>query len=71
MYRYCHCDRIKDVFKKEGKRIRPAHCSRGGGFYRYNWERIVGAPVRVELRTTIMRDDADRSFVLHLPVEIR
>ncbi|OPY34486.1 MAG: hypothetical protein A4E32_00214 [Methanomassiliicoccales archaeon PtaU1.Bin124] len=64
---YCHCSRIKQVFLMNGEKIPAVYCNCGGGFYRSNWERVLGVPVKVTVRSTIMKGDPSCSFIITLP----
>ena len=65
-YCYCHCTRVRQVFLMEEK-IPSLYCNCGGGFYRSNWERVLGLPVKVTLRSSIMKGDPSCSFIITLP----
>jgi len=63
---YCHCPRVRDVLK-EGKRLPTAYCHCSAGFYKKNFEEILGRPVDVEIVQTVLSGDEVCSFAVHLP----
>lgn len=69
-YNYCHCARVRQVFHMTDGNIPHVYCNCGGGFYRSNWERVVGRPVRVELRESLMKGDGRCSFTIILPDDV-
>ncbi|MBM4237103.1 MAG: hypothetical protein FJ151_01290 [Euryarchaeota archaeon] len=66
-YHYCHCSRIKAVFRMEGVRISPTYCYCGGGFYKSNWERVIGKEVKLRLLKSVLGGDQVCQFAIHLP----
>ena len=63
---YCHCDRIREAIRSKIE-IPSIYCYCGGGFYKTNWERILGRPVRIELLKSILKGDDVCQFAIHLP----
>ena len=61
---YCHCARIKATFEKGGERISPTYCCCGAGFYKSNWERILGRPVKVKLQKSLLNGDEVCQFLI-------
>ncbi|MDD1768368.1 MAG: DUF6144 family protein [Methanomassiliicoccales archaeon] len=66
-YHYCHCARIKEVFRMKGVRISPTYCYCGGGYYKSNWERIIRKPVKVKLLKSVLGGDDVCQFAIYLP----
>ncbi|NYT11386.1 MAG: hypothetical protein GKC03_02405 [Methanomassiliicoccales archaeon] len=66
-YHYCHCPRIRSVVLSDENEISPTYCYCGGGFYKSNWERVIGRPVRVELMESVLRGDDVCKFRIILP----
>jgi len=63
---YCHCAMIRNHLK-EG--ISPTFCYCGGGWYRQQWEGILGKPVKIEIRKSLLKGDDTCEFVIHLPLD--
>jgi len=68
-YRYCHCGRVRQVFLTD-ETIPEVYCNCGGGFYRSNWGRVIGRPVKVELRASLMGGGDRCTFAIMLPDDI-
>jgi hypothetical protein len=68
---YCHCDRIRNVFDAEIIGISPTYCNCGAGFYRYNWERMIGRPVQVRVLRSLLNGDDRCQFEIILPEDLR
>ncbi|NIT36129.1 MAG: hypothetical protein GTN49_06475 [candidate division Zixibacteria bacterium] len=60
---YCHCHFAKAM---EGD-VPSAFCYCGAGWDRMLWEGILGKPVEVEVRRSVMQGDDVCEFVVHLP----
>jgi len=69
-YHYCHCPRIRSVVLNDDKEISSTYCYCGGGFYKSNWERVIGRPVKVELVESVLRGDDVCMFRIILPDDI-
>ncbi len=66
-YHYCHCDRIRAVHRTGRFEISPTYYYCGGGFYKSNWERILGRRVKVELLKCLLKGDDVCQFAIQLP----
>ena len=64
---YCHCPRVRDAVKL-GKSLSNTYCYCGAGFYKDIWETILGEPVQVEVRTSVLQGDDVCTIAIHLPV---
>lgn len=58
---YCHCPRIRRIFK-EGGALDHRYCYCGGGYYKALWEDITGKPVRIEILKSLLKGDGVCSF---------
>jgi len=63
---YCHCAMIRNHLK-EG--ISPTFCYCGAGWYRQQWEGILGKPVKIEIRKSLLKGDDTCEFAIHLPID--
>lgn len=64
---YCHCPRIREMFLSgQYKELSETYCYCGGGFYTSLWEGIVGKPVDIELKQSLLKGDKVCSFKIHL-----
>lgn len=68
---YCHCDRIRNVFDAGIICLSPTYCNCGAGFYRYNWERMIGRPVQVRVLRSLLKGDEVCQFEIVLPEDLR
>lgn len=66
-YAYCHCPRIKDALLYEKKQVSSSYCYCGGGFYTSLWESILGKPVSIDLKKSLLDGDNTCSFEIILP----
>lgn len=66
---YCHCPRVRDVLKT-GNRLSTTYCHCSAGFYKKNFEEILGRPVDVEIVHTVLSGDEVCSFAIHLPAGV-
>ncbi len=66
---YCHCPRVRDILKT-GKGLSTTYCHCSAGFYKKNFEEILGRPVDVEIVQTVLSGDEVCSFVIHLPANL-
>lgn len=65
--RYCHCPLVRE-YLDEG--ISPTFCYCGSGWYRQQWEGILGRPVKIEILKSLLNGDNECSFAIHVPVEV-
>jgi len=65
---YCHCSMVRNHLK-EG--ISPTFCYCGSGWYRQQWEGILGKPVRVKIQKSLLKDDDTCEFTIHLPPDVK
>ncbi len=63
----CHCNLIRDHLDE----VPSAYCWCGAGWYRQQWEGILGKPVRITLVRSLARGDDDCVFAIHLPEGVR
>ncbi|MCK5760196.1 MAG: hypothetical protein KAH33_02810 [Candidatus Delongbacteria bacterium] len=56
-YRYCHCPRIRNVFKDGKRSPDKVYCYCGGGFYKDMWEHILNREVKIELVKALTNGD--------------
>jgi len=61
---YCHCSMVRNHLK-EG--ISPTFCYCGSGWYRQQWEGILGKPVRIKIQKSLLQGDDTCEFTIHLP----
>ncbi len=61
----CFCSLIRE--RLEG--VPPSYCYCGAGWYRQLWEQVLGVPVRIEIRKSLVRGDDVCQFAIHLPEE--
>jgi hypothetical protein len=67
---YCHCHRIQGAFEEGAPSISPTYCNCGAGFYRYNWERMIGRPVQVRVLRSLLKGDDVCQFEIVLPQDL-
>jgi len=65
---YCHCSMVRNQLN-EG--ISTTFCYCGSGWYRQQWEGILGKPVRVEILKSLLKGDVTCEFAIHLPLSIK
>ncbi len=65
---YCHCGLVRAAILA-GETISTTHCYCGAGWYHQIWEGILGKPVQVEIRRSVLQGDDCCSFAIHLPSE--
>jgi effector-binding domain-containing protein len=63
---YCHCRMIKAAIRAQDQ-VSPTYCYCGGGWYRRLWEGILGQPVGIELRESVLQGDERCTFAIVLP----
>ncbi|MBU7016420.1 MAG: GyrI-like domain-containing protein [Theionarchaea archaeon] len=64
---YCHCPLVREYLNEE---ISPTFCYCGAGWYRQQWEGILGKPVTIEILKSLPKGDSECQFAIHLPVEV-
>lgn len=64
---YCHCPLVRE---KLDEGISPSHCYCGTGWYRQQWEGILGRPVRIEILKSVLQGDDSCRFAIHLPPDL-
>ena len=65
-YRYCHCPRVRTMFKSGNSTIDPVYCYCGGGFYKDMWEYILGRKVKIELIKALTNGDDECRYQIIL-----
>ena len=65
-YRYCHCPRVRTMFKSGNSSIDPVYCYCGGGFYKDMWEHILGREVKIELIKALTNGDDECRYKIIL-----
>jgi hypothetical protein len=65
-YHYCHCARIREIHKMEGKNVSTTFCYCGGGFYKGIWEEILQKQVKVKILKSLLKGDDVCSFEIIL-----
>ncbi|KYK33526.1 MAG: GyrI-like domain-containing protein [Theionarchaea archaeon] len=63
---YCHCSLIKDYLDE----ISPTFCYCGSGWYRQQWEGILGKPVKIEILKSLTKGDCTCEMAIHLPENV-
>ena len=63
--RYCHCALVREAIRS-GEAISGTYCYCGTGWFSRLWEGILGHPVRVELVRSVLQEDNDCTFAIHL-----
>jgi len=61
---YCHCPIVRNHFN-EG--ISPTFCNCSAGWYRQQWEGILGKPVRIKIIESLVNGDDKCKFAISLP----
>jgi predicted hydrocarbon binding protein len=64
---YCHCTRVREAVKL-GTPMPKTYCYCGAGFYKDVWETILGEPVQVEVRSSVLQGDDVCTIAIRLPV---
>lgn len=62
----CHCPLVRNHL---GEGISPTFCYCGSGWYRQQWEGILGKPVKVEILKSLLKGDDICQFAIHLPLD--
>jgi hypothetical protein len=63
---YCHCPRVRDSIKLNAS-LPKSYCYCGAGFYKDIWETILGEPVQVEVRSSVLQGDDACTIAIYLP----
>ncbi len=63
---YCHCSLIRDYLDE----ISPTFCYCGSGWYRQQWEGILGKSVKVEILRSLIKGDSACEMAIHLPENV-
>lgn len=67
---YCHCGLVRAAILGGWEtEISVTHCYCGAGWYHQLWEGILGMPVRVEIRRSLLKGDDCCSLAIHLPLD--
>ncbi len=61
---YCHCRFINSNLEKD---ISPTFCYCGTGWYRQQWEGILGKPVRIKILKSLLKGDDNCQVAIYLP----
>ncbi|MBD3190571.1 MAG: hypothetical protein GF308_07995 [Candidatus Heimdallarchaeota archaeon] len=69
-YYYCHCPWVREVLKKSQPKISPTFCYCSAGWYKQYWDVVLDQPIKVEVVETILKNDSQCKFAIHLPAEI-
>lgn len=56
-YHYCHCARIREIYKMQKENISFTYCYCGAGFYKGIWEEILQKPVKVKIIESLLKGD--------------
>lgn len=64
---YCYCPLVREHLDAG---MPPAFCYCGAGWFRQQWEGILGQPVRIEILKSLLQGDDACSFAIHLPDEL-
>lgn len=65
---YCHCRFINENLDKA---ISPTFCYCSTGWYRQQWEGILGKPIKIKLLKSLLKGDEDCKFAIQLPPELK
>lgn len=64
---YCHCTLVRTRLE-EG--MPDTYCYCGAGWYRQQWEGILGRPVKIRLLKSLLRGDDNCQFAIELPEDV-
>jgi effector-binding domain-containing protein len=67
---YCHCPFVHPYLEVIPAKLSPTFCYCGAGWYRRLWEGILGQPVKIEYRETLLRGNEQCVFTITLPLEL-
>jgi len=62
----CFCSLIRE--RLEG--VPPSYCYCGSGWYRQLWEQVLGVPLKIEIRKSLVKGDDVCQFAIHLPAGV-
>lgn len=65
---YCHCRFINENLDKG---ISPTFCYCGTGWYRQQWEGILGKPIKIKLLKSLLKGDENCEVAIYLPTELK
>lgn len=69
-YYACHCAWARESIKSGDVKVSPTFCYCSGGFTKQPWEIALDQPLEVELVKSVLKDDLECSFKVHLPKEV-
>jgi hypothetical protein len=61
---YCHCGMVREYLDSG---ISPTFCNCSAGWYRQQWEGILGKKVKIDILKSLVRGDDTCQFAIHLP----
>jgi len=61
---YCHCGIVREYLNSD---ISPTFCNCSAGWYRQQWEGILGKKVKIDILKSLVRGDDTCQFAIHLP----
>jgi effector-binding domain-containing protein len=64
---YCFCPLVRERLDAG---MPPTFCYCGAGWFRQQWEGILGQPVRIDVLKSVLQGDEACSFAIHLPEEL-
>jgi len=64
---YCHCRFINENLDKG---ISPTFCYCGSGWYRQQWEGILGKPIKIKILKSLLKGDETCKVAIQLPQEL-
>lgn len=65
---YCHCRFINENLDKG---ISPTFCYCGTGWYRQQWEGILGKPIKIKVLKSLLKGDQNCEVAIQLPPELK
>ncbi|MFX1411422.1 MAG: hypothetical protein ACFFA6_13810 [Promethearchaeota archaeon] len=65
---YCHCPLVRNYFNIG---ISPTFCNCSTGWYRQQWEGILGKPIQIEVLKSLVKGDDYCEFAIYLPSDIK
>lgn len=63
---YCHCTMLRNALDKG---ISPTFCYCGAGWFRQQWEGLLGTQVEIRVVSSVLNGDDACTFAIHLPPE--
>ena len=64
---YCFCAILRENYN-EGMNEDFCNCS--SGWFRAQWEGVFGKPVKVDILKSILKDDEECKFAIHIPKDL-